>query len=485
MFIAMEHIDATRANRELSADEIHNDGSSSGSSGRKRTIPKSPDAVPQKLKTSERRRIQNRQAQKTYREKQKKRLQVLESLAKAQAIVSHDAAASSTPTSTIGQDIAGILAVDSPIMGLSGMMQHQDLGSAATTGMGSFVGCGPSFSAAALSYQTSGPASMYRYTPHLDYPVDGALSAGRSFREDLFSASTPLVAQSGSEALTPGSGFNSPSLQSHNTNVLKSQPPARDETDSLLAHFLLQDDTTLSKSLLRNIRNNKITLKDILRKGLQSLERDSHNPTSSAKMVDSSLQGRAQSKSMQVQLPDLHANTIRVTQMSFVAAVLYNGTMMGLSAPEMFAHDTESRFYAPKEASNQIEDITQQIAFADIKDDLKPTQNQLTQRHHPYIDTLPFRAFRERLIAVIHTEPIIINMQELCLDLQNNGVICWGSSAGAGTGHSGAPWDIRSWEVRPWFLKKYWMLTEGTEGEMYQQAKWWCELRGEDVPTLW
>ncbi|EHK20844.1 uncharacterized protein TRIVIDRAFT_202464 [Trichoderma virens Gv29-8] len=386
--------------------------------------------------------------------------------------------------------MAGILAADSPIMGLSGMMQPHDLGSAATAGMGSFVGCGPSFSAAALSYQTSGPAPMYRYTPGLDYPVDGALNAGRSFREDLFSASTPLVTQSDSESITPGSGFNTPSmqpavLQSQNINILKSQSQARDETDSLLAHFLLQDDITLSKALLRNIRKNKITLKDILRKGLQSLERDSQTPSSSTKMIDGSLQGRAQCKLMQVQLPDLHANTIRVTQMSFVAAVLYNATMLGISAPEMFEHDTESHFFASRRASGGMEDIADQDAFINVKDDLKPTQNQLTQRHHPYIDTLPFRAFRERLIALIHAEPCIINMEELCHDLQSDGVICWGSSAGAGTGHSGAPWDIRSWEVRPWFLKKYWMITEGTEGEMYQQARWWCEMRGEDVLTLW
>ncbi|KAL7934354.1 hypothetical protein V8C35DRAFT_280096 [Trichoderma chlorosporum] len=457
-------------NSEHSADEMPNDGSSSGSEGR-RTASKSPRGVPQKLKTSERRRIQNRQAQKTYREKQKKRLQALESFAKSQTIAIHDAASSPTPASTIGQDMASLLAAGSPIMGLSGMMQPHDLGSAATTGLGAFPGCGPSFATAALSYHTSGPAPMYRYTPNIDYQMDGALNGGRSFREDLFSASTPLPAQSGSEAMTPGSGFNSPSMQSgillsHNINVLKSQSPARDDSESLLAQFLLQDDVTLSKALLRNIRKNKITLRDILRKGLQSLEKDSQGSAS-------------------MQLPDLHANTIHVRQMSFVAAVLHNATMLGVSAPEMFAHDTESHFYATKKSSNGMEDFVDQAAFADVKDDLKPTQNQLTQRHHPYIDALPFRAFRERLIALIHAEPSIINSEELCRDLQSDGVICWGSGAGAGTGHSGAPWDIRSWEVRPWFLKKYWMITEGIEGEMYQQARWWCEMRGEDIPPLW
>ena len=168
--------------------------------------------------------------------------------------------------------------------------------------------------------------------------------------------------------------------------------------------------------------------------------------------------------------------------MSFVAALLHNATMLGVTAPEMFSLESESPFFTSKKAPSTS---TEGLAFTDVKDDLKPTQNQLTQRHHPYIDALPFRAFRERLIALMHAEPPIINREELCHDLQNDGVICWGSFAGAGTGHSGAPWDIRSWEVRPWFLKKYWMITEGAQGEMYQQARWWCELRGEDVPTLW
>ncbi|KAK1244426.1 hypothetical protein MKX07_003225 [Trichoderma sp. CBMAI-0711] len=452
----MEHIDALTADNQQPADTQDNDERSSSSSSsseptsKKPTIPEPPTEAPPKLKTSERRRIQNRQAQKTYREKQKRRLQALESLAKSKTLAK-DAPASGTP---IGQDMAGILAADSPIMvGLSGVMQPQELGPAAGLGVGSLVGCGTTFNATALSYQTGAPAPMYRYTPNLDFqPADTTLNSGRSFREDLFSASNPLVAQSGSIAFSPGGDLDSPSLQqvppSHHI-VQDGQSAERDDTDSLLAQFLLQDDAALSTSLLANIRNNKITLKDVLRK---------------------------------VQLPDLHTNTIRVTQMSFVAAVLHNATMLGVTATEMFEYESESPFCTPQKTPDTS---TDGLAFTEIKDDLKPTQNQLTQRHHPYIDALPFRAFRERLIALMYAEPPIINRDELCHDLQSDGVICWGSFAGAGTGHSGAPWDIRSWEVRPWFLKKYWMITEGAQGEMYQQARWWCELRGEDVPTLW
>jgi hypothetical protein len=333
----------------------------------------------------------------------------------------------------------------------------------------------------------------------------GVLNTDKPFHEDLFATSAVLATLSGSEAITPGSSLGSPSVQQgrtqpHNNSVPNGQSQNESESDSLLARFLLQDEVTLSRKLLKDIRKNKITLRDVLRLGLQSLEKDPRSSLGSLKVTESSLQQRAYCKSIDgkldiyhhsfltidiVQLPDLHTNTIRVTQMSFVAAVLYNATMLGITAPEMFSHDTESRFCTVRRASSATEDIAQQVTLVGIKEDLKPTQNQLTHRHHPYIDTLPFRVFRERLIALIHTQPSIINMAELCHDLQSDGVICWGSSAGAGTGHSGAPWDIRSWEVQPWFLKKWWMLTEGADGEMYQQARWWCEMRGDDMPALW
>ncbi|RFU77507.1 ap1-like basic-leucine zipper transcription factor [Trichoderma arundinaceum] len=482
----MEHAEAFTADTEWSGDEIHNDRSDSGASAKRRTATKTPQGVPQKLKTSERRRIQNRQAQKTYREKQKRRLQALESFAKSQTAVAQDVAASSTPASTLGPEMAGMLDVNSPIMAFSGLMQHQDLGPPPGTGMGSHTSYSSNLDTAPLGYQTSGSVPFYRLAPSIDYQADGALHASRSFREDLFSTSTPLVTLSGSDAITPGSGgFDSPYVQQgpsqpHNSIVTNGQTAEENEADDLLAHFLLQDDITLSKGLLRDIRKNKITLRDVLRIGLQSLEMDSRSTGGSLRVTASSIQQRAH-----LQLPDLHTNTLRLTQMSFVSALLYNATMLGITAPEMFAHDTESHFCTSRRASGATEDAAQHVTLVDIKEDLKPTQNQLTHCHHPYIDTLPFRVFRERLIALINAQPSIINMAELCHDLQNDGVICWGSSAGAGTGHSGAPWDIRSWEVRPWFLKKWWMITEGADGEMYRQARWWCEMRGEDMPTLW
>jgi hypothetical protein len=51
------------------------------------------------------------------------------------------------------------------------------------------------------------------------------------------------------------------------------------------------------------------------------------------------------------------------------------------------------------------------------------------------------------------------------------------------TGHAvtGNLWDVRSWEAKVWFLKKYWWLLGGEEGELVRQSEWWRSVRGEEA----
>jgi len=62
--------------------------------------------------------------------------------------------------------------------------------------------------------------------------------------------------------------------------------------------------------------------------------------------------------------------------------------------------------------------------FLYIKTALRPSASQLLYSHHPYIDVLRFPIFRERVIKLMHTEPPMIDGDELCLDLENDGLIC-------------------------------------------------------------
>src|SRR5207247_2177863 len=75
---------------------------------------------------------------------------------------------------------------------------------------------------------------------------------------------------------------------------------------------------------------------------------------------------------------------------------------------------------------------------------------QMTMQHHPIFDLIPFAGFRQRLIMAINTVPPLVNDDELCLDMMNDGLECWGNSRGRKGGEGVMPWDARSWEAKPW-----------------------------------
>jgi hypothetical protein len=127
---------------------------------------------------------------------------------------------------------------------------------------------------------------------------------------------------------------------------------------------------------------------------------------------------------------------------------------------------------------------TVQRIFETLKPDLRPGSEQITVNHHPYIDILPFPTLRKNLI--IHQEEI--DEDEFFHDMLT-GLVCWGG-AGVGrkdrqdsTGYAstGTPWDVRSWEATVWFLKKYWTLLGGEDGELVRQSEWWRSMRGDDT----
>jgi Domain of unknown function (DUF3425) len=42
----------------------------------------------------------------------------------------------------------------------------------------------------------------------------------------------------------------------------------------------------------------------------------------------------------------------------------------------------------------------------------------------------------------------------------------------------GAPWDSRSWEAKTWFLAKWSFIVGGEDGELGRASEWWREMRG-------
>jgi hypothetical protein len=241
--------------------------------------------------------------------------------------------------------------------------------------------------------------------------------------------------------------------------------------------------------------SQKYSLEDILITGIRTLSKGERQPRNdiSANITSTTDTENDTRKVLPLttpletcEFPDIHLNTIQLTTMSFVAACFANAAMLGLSPEILWDKTTQSPFYQawvgnePSEAANAEQ-------FAHIKPLLRPSTTQLTHPHHPYLDILPFPAFRNRIIQLIQIQPPAFDPDQLCRDLRSDGIICWGSTRSDRSDPmtSGAPWDIRSWEVKSWFLKKWWMLFDGPDGEMYQHSRWWCEMRGEKSSYPW
>ncbi|KAI9730264.1 MAG: hypothetical protein M1834_006028 [Cirrosporium novae-zelandiae] len=205
-----------------------------------------------------------------------------------------------------------------------------------------------------------------------------------------------------------------------------------------------------------------------------------------------------------ITLPSLYTNNFRIHQVSFFAAIFSNARALGFEFDDYLEEDSispvcisahpSSPFPSPSgppaATINQTQLQTHQKKFSSVPRDLRPTANQIATTHHPYLDLFPFPTFRNRAIAAQSTTPPLIDENELCLDLTSDGLICWGAAetTTTGLGNVGVPWSMRSWEPQGWFLRKYWFLIGGGDGngeegegnEMMECARWWRGIRGED-----
>ena len=276
--------------------------------------------------------------------------------------------------------------------------------------------------------------------------------------------------------------------------------PISAERHDTLGHLLQQESFILDEETRLQILERKIDVRTVLKAGLQTLLQDSladvdgHDSTSSPvrqEYAASSMQLRTDrilavqniSKEYVAPLPDIHRNNIRIKQLLFVAACVTNASLLGLSMEGLDCTSAESPFFRKSISESAAKELCLND-FLDLKTHLRPSATQLVIRHHPYIDVLPFPTFRERLIKLACSKEPIIDEDELCHDLENDGLICWGSSLGGGSSAvgSGAPWDIRSWEAQDWFVKKWWILIGGVDGEIFKQTQWW---RGERACYPW
>ena len=145
-------------------------------------------------------------------------------------------------------------------------------------------------------------------------------------------------------------------------------------------------------------------------------------------------------------------------------------------------------------------DITPQLAdhLDLVKQPLRPTPAQLLNPHPTYLDCIVFPYFRDH--AVKASAEGILDHMNLFMDMMQGGLVCWGGTSGLSNRHGrstksgkrdtrdGVAWSTRSWEAKKWFLKKWtWLI--GTEEEeeargdvdgIWRGSRWWWAMRDED-----
>lgn len=194
---------------------------------------------------------------------------------------------------------------------------------------------------------------------------------------------------------------------------------------------------------------------------------------------------------------DPYMNHIRIEAMCTISAMWENCLQLGISEWVLCDEDSQSPFYRPGPSTNLItshntEAIdgvvrTVQSIWKTLKPDIRPIKEQITIPHHPCLDIFPFPTFRKNVLKAT----VLVDEDEFWCDAMH-GLTCWGGAGigradrkgATGRASTGTPWDHRSWEAKPWFIRKYWIVLGGEDGELVRQSEWWRGTRSEDV-DIW
>lgn len=182
-----------------------------------------------------------------------------------------------------------------------------------------------------------------------------------------------------------------------------------------------------------------------------------------------------------LRLPDPRAtNGLRFVRASTLTSYLFNARALDLNVRDLVQDGCLSPFHRQSISPSDDPKVIQESFNNNhrIPEHLRPTLPQIMYPHHPYLDLLPFPTFRARAIALGATTPPMYDMLELKHDVMSNGLVCWRTPEGS---PHGQPWDMRNWEVAPWFFRKWRMLLGGEDGEIWTQSLWWQRMRGEEA----
>ncbi|KAM0434560.1 hypothetical protein ACHAPT_003656 [Fusarium lateritium] len=435
-------------------------------------------------RNSEARREQNRIASRNYREKRKQKLallnQILEPSVSELANVVEAAAgqggSNDGPLPQMSSGAAGvdpIASIDTSAVGqdvfTQSMFPHDVWGDLTTSDI----------PASNVPFAQPFPNSLpFPFTPLNDGfgPTTTNLWAANNFRLQQ------LVQFPGS---LPTGDYVNPGLVQE---IFEDSPESTDHEPHTESHALTGEDDKALKNVLNGVGSLTLNQKRSLLRHLQQETQDTTSkpppriwPPTRAQMESLNKFTKALYNAANAGPTPLPAQYI--IEAGLFGAIYANCYALGMGGIEEILCEEGCSIFSvtPDEGHAPSQLSLVKPKFRHLTPDLRPTDLQLTFGHHPYVDVIPFKSFRDNIIKALLHDPPLIDEGILCHDLLAGGFTCWGSRRNPVGMSAGVPWDARSWEPSIWFLLKYRQFTGGWDDEMWKSARWWHGVRGERI----
>ncbi|KAL2809827.1 hypothetical protein BJX63DRAFT_403882 [Aspergillus granulosus] len=173
-------------------------------------------------------------------------------------------------------------------------------------------------------------------------------------------------------------------------------------------------------------------------------------------------------------LADPYKNYLQTPKTNLISACLHNASLIGISIEEFFSYNCMSLcspFYRQTTSSTDPQALLSDVAasYPLVPAHLRPTLPQILIPHHPLFDLVPIPVLRSRAIILSAAIPHLVDMFELKGDIVEGGLLCLGSGRDMASrgGGSGQPWEVGSWEIAPWFLNKWKLLLDKNSGDLW------------------
>ncbi|KAH8812543.1 hypothetical protein F5884DRAFT_312578 [Xylogone sp. PMI_703] len=151
-----------------------------------------------------------------------------------------------------------------------------------------------------------------------------------------------------------------------------------------------------------------------------------------------------------------------------VRAFVSNTLCLGIE-PDLICDEILSPFCSPSYSP----------VYNNLPPNLQPTQLQVYQQHHPYIDLLPSSTVRDNLLRADNN----FDDLELWNDTIGTMIKCGGELKGcsevSGLLVWGEPSDVRNWEVSEEFARKWAWTLKGCS-DLLEATSYWRRRRGEE-----